>query len=170
MDLEVIIETMARASMVYVVLLIVVRILGKREVGATTAFDFIVALILGEVTDEIIFGNVTIYQGLVAIGVVAVWHYTNSWGSFRSQTIDRLTGAEPTEVVKDGQLVWAALAKERISEGELWSELRLQGIEELREVKRATVEPNGQVSVIKQEWAKNLQKADLPTRQRESES
>jgi uncharacterized membrane protein YcaP (DUF421 family) len=63
MDANELIFTALRTSLVYFFLLFVVRVLGKREIGNTSAFDLIVALILGEVVDEIIYGDVTILQG-----------------------------------------------------------------------------------------------------------
>lgn len=161
MDTNELLLTALRATFVYFFLLIVVRILGKREIGATSAFDLIVALILGEVVDEIIYGDVTMVQGVTAIGVVAVWHLLNSWASFKSQTIDKLTGASPTVLVKNGKLQKKALAKERLNEEELWSELRMTGVDDLEEVKQATLEPNGSVSVLLEEWAKPVQHQDL---------
>src|SRR5215211_9030382 len=98
-DVNELLYTALRASFVYFFLLLVVRILGKREIGNTSAFDLIVALILGEVVDEIIYGDVTILQGVIAIVVVAIWHLVNSWASFRSEFIDKLTGAAPTVMV-----------------------------------------------------------------------
>ena len=53
------------------------------------------------------------------------------------------------------------LRKSAMNEKEVLAHLRLQGIDDLREVKLAIVEDDGEVSVIKQEWAENLQKADL---------
>ncbi|HSK87146.1 MAG TPA: hypothetical protein VK880_02240, partial [Anaerolineales bacterium] len=81
MDVNELLLTALRATFVYFFLLLVVRVLGKREVGATSAFDLIVALILGEVVDEIIYGDVTMLQGVIAIVVVAIWHLVNSWAS-----------------------------------------------------------------------------------------
>lgn len=153
--------TALRASFVYFFLLLVVRVMGKREIGATSAFDFIVALILGEVVDEIIYGDVTILQGVIAIVVVAVWHLVNSWASFKSEFIDKLTGASPTVVVRSGQIQRKNLAKERLSEDELFSELRLMGVDDPKEVKQATLEPNGKISVLKEDWAKPVQYQDL---------
>jgi uncharacterized membrane protein YcaP (DUF421 family) len=153
--------TALRASFVYLFLLIVVRLLGKREIGATSAFDLVVALILGEVVDEIIYGDVTILQGVVAIVVVALWHVVNSWASFKSKFIDKLTGAPPTVIVKNGQIQRKNLARERLNEAELFSELRLMGVEDVKEVKQATLEPNGTVSVLLEEWAKPVQRQDL---------
>jgi uncharacterized membrane protein YcaP (DUF421 family) len=160
-DLTELMYTALRASFVYVFLLIVVRLLGKREIGNTSAFDLIVALILGEVVDEIIYGDVTILQGVVAIVVVAIWHIVNSWASFKSEFIDKLTGAPPTVMVKNGQIQRKNLAKERLNEEELLSELRMMGVEDIKEVKQATLEPNGKISVIQEEWAKPVQRQDL---------
>ena len=153
--------TALRASFVYLFLLVVVRLLGKREIGSTSAFDLVVALILGEVVDEIIYGDVTVLQGVVAIVVVGLWHVVNSWASFKSDIIDKLTGAPPTVMVKNGQIQHKNLAKERLNENELFSELRMMGVEDVKEVKRATLEPNGKVSVIQEEWAKPVQRQDV---------
>lgn len=163
MDIDVmeLLYTALRASFVYVFLLIIVRLLGKREIGNTTAFDLIVALILGEVVDEIIYGDVTMLQGVVAIGVTALWHLVNSWASFKSAFIDKLTGASPTVMVKNGQVQRKNLAKERLNEEELLSELRMMGVDDIKEVKQATLEPNGKISVLQEDWAKPVQRQDL---------
>ena len=50
----------------------------------TSHFDFIVALMLGEVVDEAIYGDVSMVKGLLAIAVIALWHLINSWASFKS--------------------------------------------------------------------------------------
>jgi uncharacterized membrane protein YcaP (DUF421 family) len=160
-DLNELMWTALRASFVYLFLLLIVRLLGKREIGNTSAFDLVVALILGEVVDEIIYGDVTILQGVVAIAVVAIWHVANSWASFKSEVIDKLTGAPPTVVVKNGQIQRKNLAKERLNEQELFSELRMMGVDDIKEVKQATLEPNGKVSVLQEEWAKPVQRQDV---------
>ena len=161
MDIHELAMTALRATVIYVFLLVVVRLLGKRTVGAATAFDFMVALILSEVVDEPIYGDVPLVQGLLVIAVVAGWHAVNSYLSYRSQRFDRLTGGEPTVLVKDGQIVRKAMRQERINEEELWSLLRLQGIDDLADVKEATLEPDGLMSVIKTEEAQELRKRDL---------
>jgi uncharacterized membrane protein YcaP (DUF421 family) len=161
MDGNELIFTVLRASFVYFFLLLVVRVLGKREIGNTSAFDLIVALILGEVVDEIIYGDVTILQGVIAIVVVAIWHLVNSWASYKSKAIDKLTGARPTVMVKSGQIQRKSLAQERLNEDELFSELRIMGVEDVKEVKQATLEPNGTISVLLEDWAKPVQRQDL---------
>lgn len=156
--------TALRATFVYFYLLIVVRTLGKREIGASSAFDLLVALMLGDVVDEVIYGDVTIAQGAVAMAVIGAWHFVNAWASFKSKFIDNLTGARPTVLVKNGEIQHKALAKERLNEDELLSELRLADVDEdeMDQVKQATLEPNGKVSVVLEDWAKPIQKQDLP--------
>ena len=161
MDIHELAMTALRATVIYVFLLVVVRMLGKRTVGAATAFDFMVALILSEVVDEPIYGDVPLVQGLLVIAVVAGWHAVNSYLSYRSQRFDRLAGGGPTVLVKDGEIVRKAMRQERINEEELWSLLRLQGIDNLADVKEATLEPDGLLSVIKTEDAQELRKRDL---------
>jgi uncharacterized membrane protein YcaP (DUF421 family) len=161
MDPQDLMLTALRATLIYFFLLLVVRLLGKRSVGAISAFDLVVALMLGEVVDEAIFGDVSMVKGLLAISVIGVWHLVNEWASFRSKTIDRLTAGEPAVIVEKGQLKHDVMAKERLNESEVLSQMRLQSIDKLEEVERATVEPSGHISFIQTEEAKPLQKGDL---------
>jgi uncharacterized membrane protein YcaP (DUF421 family) len=161
MDIKDLMQIALRATIIYFFILVVVRFLGKREVGNLGPFDLIVALMIGEVVDEAIYGDVTMLQGMVAIGTVAVWHVVNSWAGYKSKLIHNLTESQPAVLVEDGKIDHKALASERLSVEELWSQLRLQGIEDLKEVKKAMLEPDGQISIIQQEWAKPVQKGDL---------
>lgn len=162
MDYQDLMLTALRASLIYFFLLFVIRLLGKREVGASSAFDFMVALMLGEVVDEAIFGDVSMVKGLLAISVIAAWHLVNAWASFRSKTVQKITSASPTVLVEHGKMKQENLAKERIHQDEVEFELRMAGIDEIKEVKKATLEPNGKVSVIKEDWAEAVQKQDFP--------
>jgi uncharacterized membrane protein YcaP (DUF421 family) len=153
--------TALRATAIYVFLLVMLRLLGKRAVGDATAFDFMVALILGEVVDEPIYGDVPLLQGLVVIAVIAGWHAVNSYLSYRSERFDRLAGGAPRILVRYGVIDREAMRRERMNDGELWTLLRLQQIHDLRDVKQATLEPDGELSVIKTDAARELTRADV---------
>ncbi|HSD85517.1 MAG TPA: YetF domain-containing protein [Anaerolineae bacterium] len=161
MDFTELLLTAARTTAVYFFMLAVVRLLGKREIGALGAFDLIVAFMLGEVVDEMVYGDVTLVQGFLVITVVAGGHFLNAWASYKNKHIQKFTEAAPRVLIENGQILREALAKERMSEDELYSQLRLQSIDDIQEVKCARLEPNGQVSILEQEWAKPLQKRDL---------
>jgi uncharacterized membrane protein YcaP (DUF421 family) len=153
--------TAGRAILIYVFLLVVIRALGKRTVGNFTAFDLIVALIIGEVVDEPIFGDVPVAQGLLAIAVVGALHFGNSFLSYLSPAFDRLTAGAPRLLVKNGTLDRRAMAMERVNEQELWSLLRMRQIDDLDDVKEAWLETTGELSVLRTEDARELQKGDL---------
>jgi uncharacterized membrane protein YcaP (DUF421 family) len=153
--------TGARAFAIYVIMLIVIRLLGKRTVGNFSAFDLLVALMLGEVVDEIIYGDVSFAQGLVAIGVISAVEYVNVWLSGRSEGWAKIVEGQPTPVVLGGELVEDGMRKEHMNRNDVLAALRLQGVDDPREVKRATVETDGEVSVIRQEWAEPVQQADV---------
>jgi uncharacterized membrane protein YcaP (DUF421 family) len=161
MDPHELMMTALRALGVYVLMLFVIRVLGKRTVGNFAAFDLLVALMLGEVVDEIIYGDVSIAQGLVAIGVVAAAQYGNAWLSYWDHGFDAILEGKPTPIVRNGEMVAKGMREERMNEKAVMHELRLQGVDDISEVKLATVETDGVVSVIKEDWAETVQKADL---------
>jgi uncharacterized membrane protein YcaP (DUF421 family) len=161
METQELLLTAARGLGVYVLMLVVIRVLGKRTVGNFTAFDLLVALMLGELVDEIIYGDVTLLQGAVAILVVAAAKYGTTWLSYSSPTLSRILEGEPTVVVADGALEREAMRRELITEPDVMAGLRLQGISDVREVKKATIEVDGEISVIKREWAENAQRGDV---------
>lgn len=161
MDAQELMLTALRSLAVYVLMLVVIRLLGKRTVGNFSAFDLLVALMLGEVVDEMVFGDVSFVQGTVAVLVIASLHYANSWFSYRNRAFARLTEGSPTPVLIDGKFHTPGLAEERMSGREVLAALRIQGIRNPEDVKLAQVESDGMVSVIKQDWAEPLQKKDL---------
>jgi uncharacterized membrane protein YcaP (DUF421 family) len=161
MDLHELLMTALRALAVYLLLLVLLRVMGKRTIGNFTAFDLLVALMLGEVVDEMIYGDVSFAQGVTAILVVCLLQYGNSWLSYWDHGFDRVLEGVPTPVVEGGRLVQEGLRKERMNEKEVMAELRLHGIDDLREVKLAMVESDGEVSVIRHRWAEPVEKGDV---------
>jgi uncharacterized membrane protein YcaP (DUF421 family) len=153
--------TAARGVLVYVVMLIVIRVLGKRTVGNFTAFDLLVALMLGEVVDEIIYGDVNLAQGFTAILVIAACKYVTAWLTYWNHGINRILEGTPTEIVKHGEFVRKGLRAELMNEQEALAALRLNDVSDMRAVKSAVLEVDGQVSVIREDWAEPLTKSDV---------
>ena len=135
MDTNDLLFTALRATFVYFFLLLVVRVLGKREIGATSAFDLIVALILGEV--------LVLYM------------------SSRNVLIHQLVTSPPRMIIQKGRLVQKNLQRERTRPETVQFEMRLNGEEHLKEVREARWEPKGQISVIKIESYKPAKKKDM---------
>ena len=141
--------TAARAVAVYVLMLIVIRALGKRTVGNFSAFDLLVALMLGEVVDEIIYGDVLFSQGAVAIAVIAGLAYADSWLAYFDHGMESVLEGTPTIIVRDGRFDRAGMRSERMTEKDVFAHLRCQGVHDLAEVHLAVLELDGSVSVLK---------------------
>jgi uncharacterized membrane protein YcaP (DUF421 family) len=155
------IATAGRAIAVYILILVTVRALGKRTVGNFSAFDLLVALMLSEVVDEIIYGDVRFLQGTVAIAVIGGLAYADAWLVYLNRTMRRLLEGTPTTVVRDGEFDRRGMRKERMNEMDVLGHLRMQGIHDMREVRLAVVEIDGSLSVLKHTWADPAQKADV---------
>ena len=161
MDPRELMLTAARAVAVYLFMLIVIRALGKRTVGNFSAFDLLVALMLGEVVDEIIYGDVLFLQGTVAIVAIAALAYADSWLAYLHPSMEALLEGKPTIIVRDGKFERRGMRSERMNEQDVMAHLRAEGIHDMREVHLAIVELDGTVSILKREWADPAQKADV---------
>ena len=161
MDPNELLLTAARAGAVYVLMLIVVRALGKRTVGNFSAFDLLVALMLGELVDEIIYGDVRILQGAVAIVSIAAFAYADSWLAYFDHGMEAILEGKPTIVVREGEFDRRGMRQERMNEKDVLGALRSQGLIDMREVHLAAVEHDGSVSVLKHSWAEPAQRADV---------
>jgi uncharacterized membrane protein YcaP (DUF421 family) len=168
MDVQELLLTAGRSLLLYVIMLIVIRLLGKRTVGNFSAFDLLVALMLGEVVDEIIYGDVPFLVGIVSIIVIAAAKYATSWMTYKSDFLNSLMEGKPSLLVERGKISAKGLRKEIMNEKELLAALRLQGIDDITEVKLAALEVDGEVSVIKEDWAESVQKKDLEKRSSDS--
>src|SRR5688572_25417695 len=161
MDANELLMTAARAAAVYVLILIVVRALGKRTVGNFSAFDLLVALMLGEVVDEMIYGDIRFIQGTVAVVAVAALSYADSWLSYWDHGMEAVLEGKPTIVIKKGEFYLPGMRLERMNEKDVLAALRIQGVRDAREVEYALIEHDGTVSVIHFDWAAPVIKADV---------
>src|SRR5688572_25982261 len=161
MEARELLMTAARAVAVYALMLVVIRALGKRTVGNFSAFDLLVALMLGEVVDEMIYGDVRFIQGTVAIVAIGAVTFAESWLSYWDHGMEAILEGKPTIIVKKGEFDLPGMRRERMNEKDVMGALRIQGVRDMREVKFAIVEHDGTVSVIRYDWAESATRADI---------
>jgi uncharacterized membrane protein YcaP (DUF421 family) len=149
-----------RVSVMYVYALALVRLAGKQTLGQLTAMDFVVTLIIGDLFDDVFWAEVPLVQGLVAFAVLVFAHILVTFFSSRSIRFYRLVTSPERLLIEGGRLVQKNLQREWMSQETLMSELRTSGGEHPREIKEAWLEPNGQVSVVKDPSGKPLPKKD----------
>lgn len=86
---------------------------------------------------------------LLLIGVIVGWAYSLDWLGYRVPLVRRFVHASSVRLVSDGRLLRQNLRRENITDDELWSQLRTQGVEDLDEVDEVLLEGDGQLSVVR---------------------
>lgn len=161
MDLRDLAGTAIRMVITYVYLLVIIRISGKRVVGEATPLDLIVAFIVGDMPDNIIWGEVPVAQGLVAMGSAILLHLLIVYGSFRNPGFDRLVNSRPSTLVLHGRVVRETQQSERLNDAEVRSLLRQQELADPDDIDQAFLEPSGELSVRKRSEAKPATRGEL---------
>ena len=143
-------EIVARTTIVYLALLVLLRIGGKREMGQMTPFDLVVILLISEaVQSSMVGGDISLVGGLVAATVLLAVNYAVASAKDRLPPLRSLFESEPTVLVRDGRMLRKNLESEGLTEDELMSAIRHNGVEEVSGVRLATLEPDGAISVVK---------------------
>ena len=145
-------EIILRTFVVYVVVLVLLRTAGKRELGQMTPFDLVVILVIANaVQNAMTGGDNSLIGGVIAAATLTFVNIAvGRWGS-RVPLFRRLVTSEPTLLLQDGKPITENLEKERIDLQELEMAAREHGIPELSQVAAAVLEEDGSISIIPKE-------------------
>ena len=133
----------------YVALVIIVRLSGKRTLSAMNAFDFIVNVAVGSIlASTIVSRDVSLAEGVLALGILVVLQYAVSWSSVLSKRVQKAVKSEPRLLFHAGAFLHDAMRRERIAEGEIRQALRSEGIASPVSVRSIVLETNGNLSVL----------------------
>ncbi|MDB6059002.1 MAG: putative rane protein [Verrucomicrobiales bacterium] len=153
-------QVVLRALIVFVASLVIVRLGAKRFLGRKTAFDFILAFILGSMLSRAINGSAPFFPSLVGGLAVVLFHRWLAWLSFRFHAVGRLVKGSDSIVIADGELQHDAMERHLFTERDLLEDLRLKSHESPSEVKEARIERSGDLSVIPFEKSSKPQPTD----------
>ena len=142
-------EFILRGLVVYVFLLIFLRLTGKRQTGQFAPFDLVLLLILSNaVQNSMNAGDNSLVGGLISALTLIGCHVALAQITFRFERIERLIDGTPQVLVRDGQINSSLMRKELLSTEDLEAALRAGGCLDVHEVERATIETNGQITVV----------------------
>jgi uncharacterized membrane protein YcaP (DUF421 family) len=139
----------ARAAVMYVALIVLVRFAKKRFLGQATAFDYILVVLIGAVAGRAMTGGAPYFASLFGLFVLVAMHWVFSATSQRSQAFSYFIKGRATTIIKDGKLDAREMAKAHMSGDDLDEDLREKGVKEPSEVQEARLERSGKLSVIK---------------------
>ena len=154
-------EVVTRAIIVYIWSLILLRLLGKGLTFQQKPYDFVVMMLIGSASAALIVNrDVPLLNALVALAVLALMHTLISIGTLNNYLKDILSG-QPDLLIRNGRIVKANLIKNQINMNQLLSGLRIKGYHRIQDIEFATLEANGQLSVIPKSQARPVKLTDL---------
>jgi len=138
-----------RTLIIYVTLILIMRLMGKRQIGELEVTDLVTTLLLSEIASLPITNHeLPLSHALVPMTVLFVMEVVSSWVLIRHSRLRTLVSAKPTVIIHHGRLRQDALKNLRISIDELMSEIRQQGLTDLSQVKTAILEKNGKLTIL----------------------
>ena len=139
-----------RTGVIYLVVLIGVRLCGKREVGQMTPFDLTLLLLLSNSVQNAMTGpDTSLIGGVVAASTLLLLNYLVGTLSGSSRRFRRVVQGEPSLLIHDGKAIESHMAKEHVSMDELQRALREHGICNVHDVALAVLEVDGSISCMK---------------------
>jgi uncharacterized membrane protein YcaP (DUF421 family) len=140
-----------RAAVIFFAALVLVRLGAKRFLARNTAFDIILAFILGSTLSRAINSSAPLFQTIIACLVLVLLHRLLAAVSFHFHPIGTLVKGNAEEVICDGKINQKVMRKHYLSEKDLMEALRLKSEDNPADVKSAYIERNGDLSVVQKE-------------------
>jgi uncharacterized membrane protein YcaP (DUF421 family) len=139
-----------RAAVMYLFLLVVLRLTGKRSLAQTTTFDFVLLLIIAESSQQALAGqDFSIANAVLIIVTLILLDIGISLWKERSPTLERIIDGVPLVLVENGQPIRQRMIKTRVDEEDILNAARLhQGLERMDQIKYAVLERSGEISIV----------------------
>src|SRR4051794_30133036 len=147
---RVLVEIVIRTGVIYLLVLMGVRLTGKREVGQMTPFDLTLLLLLSNAVQNAMTGSDTSLVGGAAAAItLLLLNYFVAEASGANRKFRKLVQGSPSLLIHEGQLVMAHMAKEHVTLDEVQRACREHGINSISEVALGVLEVDGSISLLK---------------------
>ncbi|MXQ14812.1 DUF421 domain-containing protein [Microvirga makkahensis] len=144
------IEIFLRGTIMYIVLFSILRFFMKRQSGVIGIADLLVIVLIADAAQNAMANEYkSITEGVLLVLSIVFWNFAIDWLGYHIPLIQRFTRPPPLQLIKDGQLLHRNMRQEMITREELLSQLRQEGIEDPVQVKKAFIEGDGRISIIR---------------------
>jgi uncharacterized membrane protein YcaP (DUF421 family) len=142
-------DLVVRATSVFLLILVITRVVGRRELSSMEPFDLIPLVVIGDLVQQgVTQSDYSLTGATTVIVTIAVLVVATAWVSFRFKRLRPLLEGEPTLLIADGRILERSLARQRMTLEEAQAEARLQSIGSLSDVRFAVLETNGRISFV----------------------
>jgi uncharacterized membrane protein YcaP (DUF421 family) len=141
-------ELLLRATIIYLFLIVLLRLSGKRQIGQLAPFDLVLLLVLSNtVQNAIIGGDNSVSAGLITASFLVLLNYLVGLATYKSKALERVIEGKPEVLIHNGTLYIEVMEREKLTHHELNAALRAAGCATVEEVHFAILENNGAISV-----------------------
>ena len=146
-------DSVLRAAAIYLILLVLFRVAGRRTLSEMTSFDFVLLLVIGEATQQALLGeDFSLINAVLVIVTLIMLDVLISWVTQRSRLAGKLVEGVPMVIVADGKPLHDRMRKARIELADVLEAARhTQGLERMDQIKYAVVETSGGITIIPKE-------------------
>jgi uncharacterized membrane protein YcaP (DUF421 family) len=144
-------DIILRAAAAYIMLLLTVRLIGRRLASMMAPFDLVVLFLIGGASLGAVLGDDHSMVGAFsAIGTIGLLHVLVSWGKARSGLFGRIVDGTPVVVFERGKWHQDRMRMLRLLEADVMGAVRARGLQRLEQVRYAVVERDGKVSIVEE--------------------
>lgn len=143
-------ELIVRGTAMYLFLFLLFRVVIKRRVGSVGMADILILVIVADAAQNGMSGEYrSVSEAFILVGTILAWNMLIDWLTYAVPALQTVLEPPPLLLIDKGRVLWRHLRHEFISEEELKTKLREHGVTDPREVEKAYMEPDGQVTVLK---------------------
>ncbi|MFC1458868.1 DUF421 domain-containing protein [Microvirga arabica] len=143
-------EIVVRGTIMYIVLFSILRFFMKRQSGVIGIADLLVIVLIADAAQNAMANEYkSILEGVLLVLTIVFWNFAIDWLGYHFPLIQRFTRPPPLQLIKDGQFLRRNMRQEMVTVEELMSQLRQQGIDDPAQVKKAFIEGDGRISIIR---------------------
>jgi uncharacterized membrane protein YcaP (DUF421 family) len=138
-----------RAMFLYVFIVVVMRVTGRRELSSLSPFDLVLLIVLGDAIQQgLTQDDYSVTGAVIAVSTLATMQVLTSYLAFKSKRARRLLEGNPIVIIQNGAFVDSNLERERVTAEEVCESMRLKQIASVRDVEWGILESNGEISFI----------------------
>lgn len=142
-------DLVVRAIVLYLLVFLVTRVVGRRELSSLAPFDLILLIVLGDAIQQgLTQDDYSVTGAFIVVITIVLLQIGTSYLSFRSAPMRRVFEGEPILIVQNGEVIERNLHRERLTREEVAEEARQQQIDSLDQIAWAVLEPSGKISFI----------------------
>ena len=145
-----VLEMILRATIMYFVIVALLKVVVKRQTGGVGRTDILVIVLVADIAGPGFAADyVSVVEGAVLVATVLFWSYAIEFLTHRFPTFERFFQPPPVLLIENGRMLLRNMRIELITKDELMTHLREEGVGDIAEVEQACMEPDGMISVIK---------------------